>query len=754
MIPRISQIIAPPVFQGDEQQNRAGWFLNTILWTMLIGAILALPLVVISPAETTLVRLAAIFSVIVLSLVLLRIMHAGHVRLVSAIAVIGVWGITNLAILFGGGGVRSIGFPGNIIVVLIAGILLGRRAALGAAGLCIATGFAFVYARHAGLIPNLLIRDTDQEVLIVYSIHLAVSAVLLNLSLRNAEQALTQAHTEIGERRQAEAALQEAETLFRTLVEQTSIVVYRDAPDTLGSSLYISPQIETLLGYSAEEWLSEPSFWETLVHPQDLPRVLADVEDYISRKAQSSIEYRLRTKDGSWRWVRDETVVVKNEAGLAQFVHGVFLDITERKQIEADLRQRAEEMSLLYQISLALTSGQDLYHALRAFVKELKHVMTVDAFHIGLYDEHTDLFSYSLFLNLDEDLQLPPRSLRETPGLTWEVISSRRTLYLPDVSDPKTQETHDIVVMVDVGMRSYIGIPLMLHNRVIGVMSVQSRQPDAYTPDQVRLLETLAAQVAITIEKSNLLSELHRELSLRQKLIDELESKNAELERFTYTVSHDLKSPLVTITGFLGYLEKDVASGNAKRLKGDVKRIREAVTRMYRLLSELLELSRIGRLMNPSEIIPFEELVREALELTHGRLKARGVAVRILPMQGAQPSLPAVYGDRQRLLEVMQNLIDNAAKFMGDQVDPRVEIGQSSEQDGRPVFFVKDNGIGIAPEYQERIFGLFNKLDPNAEGTGIGLALVKRIVEIHGGRVWVRSDVGQGSTFYFTLPRE
>src|SRR3990172_806108 len=171
MIPRISQIIAPPVFQGDEQQNRAGWFLNTILWTMLIGAILALPLVVISPAETTLVRLAAIFSVIVLSLVLLRIMHAGHVRLVSAIAVIGVWGITNLAILFGGGGVRSIGFPGNIIVVLIAGILLGRRAALGAAGLCIATGFAFVYARHAGLIPNLLIRDTDQEVLIVYSIH-------------------------------------------------------------------------------------------------------------------------------------------------------------------------------------------------------------------------------------------------------------------------------------------------------------------------------------------------------------------------------------------------------------------------------------------------------------------------------------------------------------------------------------------------------------------------------------------------------
>jgi signal transduction histidine kinase len=115
-------------------------------------------------------------------------------------------------------------------------------------------------------------------------------------------------------------------------------------------------------------------------------------------------------------------------------------------------------------------------------------------------------------------------------------------------------------------------------------------------------------------------------------------------------------------------------------------------------------------------------------------------------------NLPDVFGDRQRIHEVLQNLIDNAAKFMGDQPSPRIEIGQQGELSGKPVFFVRDNGIGISPQYKDRIFGLFDKLDVQTEGTGIGLALVKRIVEFHGGRVWVESELGKGSTFFFTLP--
>jgi signal transduction histidine kinase len=169
---------------------------------------------------------------------------------------------------------------------------------------------------------------------------------------------------------------------------------------------------------------------------------------------------------------------------------------------------------------------------------------------------------------------------------------------------------------------------------------------------------------------------------------------------------------------------------------------------MDRLLRDLLELSRIGRVMNPPQEVPFEEIVREALGLVEGRLKERGIRIEVAA------GMPAVLGDRVRLVEVVQNLVDNAAKFLGVQERPLIEVGvRDEERNGKPVFFVRDNGMGIEPQYQEKIFGLFNKLDPAAEGTGIGLALVKRIVEVHGGTIWVESKGGGGgSTFCFTLP--
>ena len=234
----------------------------------------------------------------------------------------------------------------------------------------------------------------------------------------------------------------------------------------------------------------------------------------------------------------------------------------------------------------------------------------------------------------------------------------------------------------------------------------------------------------------------------QKRLIVELEAKNSELERFAYTVSHDLKSPLITIRGFLGFLEKDAASGNIERFKTDIGRISEATNKMQQLLNGLLELSRVGRLMNPAQIVSFEEITRDAIAIVQGQIDAFGAEIII------QEGLPSVYGDRARLVEVVQNLLDNAVKFSSHQVNPRIEIGaREPDETGKPVFFVRDNGLGIDPQYHERVFGLFNKLDAQSEGTGIGLALVKRIIEFHGGRIWVESEGrGQGSTFYFTLP--
>jgi signal transduction histidine kinase len=243
-------------------------------------------------------------------------------------------------------------------------------------------------------------------------------------------------------------------------------------------------------------------------------------------------------------------------------------------------------------------------------------------------------------------------------------------------------------------------------------------------------------------------AEAHAQGKLLVEANRELEASSAELERFTYVVSHDLKSPLVTIRGFLSYVERDARAGDLDRLESDLGRIRVATDRMGRLLEDLLELSRTGRIDRPHEDVPLEGVVREARALVDGRLSARGVRVEI------DEPLPVVRGDRQRLVELVQNLLENTAKFMGDRKDPEVRIGarDAGVGAGQVTLFVRDNGIGIDPAHHGRVFELFHRLDPRIEGTGLGLALARRIVETHGGRIWLESaGVGRGSTFCFSL---
>jgi PAS domain S-box-containing protein len=232
----------------------------------------------------------------------------------------------------------------------------------------------------------------------------------------------------------------------------------------------------------------------------------------------------------------------------------------------------------------------------------------------------------------------------------------------------------------------------------------------------------------------------------RERLVAELEAKNTQLEQFTYTVSHDLKTPLITIRGFAGAIEDDLQSGKNDRMQADLKHIANAAERMQHLLDDLLDLSRIGQTANPSENMSFDHLIEEALLFTAGRIAEAGVEVVV------KPSAAQMRVDRVRIVEAIVNLIDNAAKFGGN--SPRVEIG-CKDVGKHWMVYVEDNGIGIEPQYHDKIFGLFDRLDPVAEGTGIGLTLVKRIVEVHGGRIWVESEGnGKGSRFCFTLPKQ
>jgi PAS domain S-box-containing protein len=244
-------------------------------------------------------------------------------------------------------------------------------------------------------------------------------------------------------------------------------------------------------------------------------------------------------------------------------------------------------------------------------------------------------------------------------------------------------------------------------------------------------------------------AESQREAALEEvrRKAKDLQEKNDELIRFTVAVLHDLKSPLITIQTFQGYLGRDIRTQDAARIEKDLGYIGNAADKIGRLIDELHRLSRVGGNINPSEDAPLQAIVQEALDLVAGRITERGVRVDITE----EPVM--LWGDRMRLVEVFQNLVDNAAKFMGDEPAPRVEVGV--EQAGEEmVLYVRDNGIGIDPQVQPMLFGLFQKLDPETEGMGIGLTLVRRIVELHGGRIWVESEgPGKGATFRFTLAK-
>jgi len=241
---------------------------------------------------------------------------------------------------------------------------------------------------------------------------------------------------------------------------------------------------------------------------------------------------------------------------------------------------------------------------------------------------------------------------------------------------------------------------------------------------------------------------VYEDITEQKRIEQEIKQKNEELTRFIYTVSHDLKSPLVTIQAFTSYLKEDIENGDKAAQQKDINYIQNAAGKMGRLLDELLELSRIGRKEKTKTEVPLKKVVQSAIDLVAGRIDKSKIRIKIT----GPPVM--MYGHADRFVQLFQNLIDNAAKFMGEQQKPVIEIGSfvDEEKNNAVVMYVRDNGSGIDPRYGHKIFGLFEKLDNNTEGTGIGLALVQRIAEIHGGKVWFVSEGNDlGTTFYFTL---
>ena len=485
----------------------------------------------------------------------------------------------------------------------------------------------------------------------------------------------------------AKDALRKSEEWFRSLVETTSDWVWE--VDANGVYTYASPKVRELLGYDPEEIIGQTPF--DLMLPEDSRRVSMIFQESVrSNKPIERVENICQSKDGRPVVLETSGVPFFDENGKLLGYRGIDRDITERKQ--------TEQMLQMFQY-------------------------TVDQASEAIY-----------WLNHDARFEYVNDQACRSLGYTREEMVNL-TLWDIDPGYPKERWE-----------QNWGKYQEHKYGDVSNVESIHCRKDGSIFPVEVTSKPFWFGDKELHVAVVRDITERKLTEAEREKLIANLESKNAELERFAYTASHDLKSPLITIRGFLSYIEKDAQAGNITRLNEDIKRVGEATEKMYHLLNELLELSRIGRLMNKPISIHFEELAREAVELVQGRILERGIEVHI------DPNMPTVFGDRQRLLEVLQNLVDNAAKFMINQANPRIEIGQQGEEDGKPIFFVKDNGIGIEPQHHERVFGLFNKLDPNTEGTGVGLAIVKRIIEVHGGRIWIENNVDEGITFFFTLP--
>lgn len=696
--------------------------------------------------------------------------------------------------------------------ILILGIRYFRRGyKREARPLILAMGLMYAAGFHDTLVSN-GVYD------FIYLIEYAYLAVILMVahSLSNA----------VVEAAMAKEELRKSEERFRSLVETTSDWVWE--VDANGIYTYASPKVRELLGYEPEEIIGRTPF--DLMPPEEAKRIGAIFQTVVlDKKPLERMENMTRHKDGRLIVLETSGVPFFDEHGSLSGYRGIDRDITERKRVEAALRESEQKFRLfveqssdglvftdehgiiiewnqaqehltglsrqecigrpLWEVQLDVASiakkmpgqRQELEQKILGALKTgradfLDKLMEIVLFHRSGTKLIVQQMTFGIKTNQGYRLGSIIRDVTKLKHVEEELRASEARFRRLVEASPIPMWTNTDGVITYVNSAALQALGATHSDQVLGRPATDFIHPDYHALVEERVSQMVEAQKSVPLMEEKyirldgslidveviatpfptsggtVIQVIFQDITKRKQneaereaLIANLEAKNAELERFTYTVSHDLKAPLITIRGFLGFIEQDARSGAMNRLKGDIQRISAATDKMQRLLNELLELSRIGRLMNPAENIVFGDLIQEVIKLLEERLREKNIEVKV------QDDLPIVCGDSQRLLEVMQNLLDNAVKFMGEQAIPVIEIGTQGEENGMPIFYVKDNGMGIAPEHHDRIFGLFNKLDPKAEGTGVGLAIVKRIVEVHGGRIWVESEQGKGATFYFTF---
>ncbi len=396
----------------------------------------------------------------------------------------------------------------------------------------------------------------------------------------------------------------------------------------------------------------------------------------------------------------------------------------ENAQLYAELRSQLKRLTVLYELSQHLTSTLNIEEIFQVAYEHIRRVIPFKKLSIDLYDSAQNMKTPIVRVEQSsgERIFVPAQPVAIDPlGPEGSVVQSKRSYTAPD--------------------HRSISIPMMSKESIIGIMTAEADEFSLYDDRHLKLLESIGNLTAIALEKGKLYEE-----TLQKSL--EIERRNRELDDFTYVVSHDLKEPLISIEGFSRILQSDYQHSIGPEGKEYFESIVGATTRMKGLIDDLLLLSRVSRPSESFKNVSLRDIIEEIKVDMEFTIRQKGVTLTI------PGDMPEIFGNETQLKIVFRNLIGNAIKFnKGPQ--PRVEIGFQNAENNSYLFSVRDNGIGIEKEFHEKIFVIFQRLHrrEDYEGSGAGLAIVKKIIELHKGKIWVESEPGIGSVFYFTIPR-
>ena len=432
-----------------------------------------------------------------------------------------------------------------------------------------------------------------------------------------------------------------------------------------------------------------------------------------------------------------------NQAVIAIENVRLFKELEARTQ---DLTRSVGELRALGDVGRALSSTLDLDTVLQTIVTRASQLAGTDACSVFEYDEATEAFHLRATHNLDEEVVALARRTptRKGEGVQGRMAVTRQPVQIPDIAAEDAYRGPLRDILLRTGTRALLAIPMLREDELIGGLTVNRKTPGAFAPEVIELLQTFATQSALAIQNAR----LFREIADKSR---QLEAASRHKSEFLANMSHELRTPLNAILGFSEVLAERMFGEVNEKQAEYLQDILSSGRHLLSLINDILDLSKVeaGRLELELGRFHLPTALDNALTLVRERATRHGITLT----QTVDERLGDIVADERKVKQILLNLLSNAVKFTPE--GGRVGL-TATAADGVITIAVSDTGVGIAPEDQAAIFEEFRQVGRDdarkQEGTGLGLTLAKKFVELHGGRIWVQSQVGQGSTFSFTLP--